>query len=67
MAGAASRLPGSLWAAAWDFDFAPSEFTRLRLQYRYDHSRFLAEERRPFHEISLALNLSIGAHGAHPF
>jgi hypothetical protein len=65
--GAALTMPNSLWGARCAIDFAPSEFSRLRLQYRYDHSGFLGSGRQPVHEIGLGLNLAIGAHGAHSF
>lgn len=65
--GAALSVPGSLWSASCAIDFAPSEFSRLRLQYRYDRSGFLDGERQTVHEIGLGLNLAIGAHGAHSF
>lgn len=52
-----------LWRAAWDW--LPSEFTRVRLHYTYDHSSFSADGRRPFHAVGLDINVAVGAHGAH--
>ncbi len=52
-------------------DFNPTEFSRIRLQYSYDRSRYSFEEDifavKDIHQIMLQINLSIGAHGAHPF
>ncbi len=48
-------------------EFSPSEFSRIRLQYAHDRSRELNANRIQVHEIVLQINLSIGAHGAHPF
>jgi hypothetical protein len=45
-------------------EFNPTEFSRLRLQYNYDHT---ARDGETNNEIFLQLILAIGAHGAHPF
>jgi hypothetical protein len=65
--GARLAVPDALWGVSCAIDFASSEFSRLRLQYRTDRSCFLAGERQIVHEIGLGLNLAIGAHGAHSF
>ncbi len=44
-------------------DFSPSEFSRLRLQYAWDQSRFTNTD----DELSLQYIMSLGAHGAHKF
>ena len=44
-------------------DFSPSEFSRLRLQYARDESRFAEKD----NQILLQYIMSIGAHGAHKF
>lgn len=44
-------------------DFSPSEFSRLRLQYARDESRFAEKDS----QIALQYIMSIGAHGAHKF
>ncbi len=65
--GTPLALPNSLWGGSLALAYMPSEFSRLRLQYRCDHSLYQGELRKPVGEISLGLNLAIGAHGAHPF
>ena len=45
------------------FDFNPSEFSRLRLQFANDKSRLGATDRQVF----LQYIMSLGAHGAHKF
>ncbi|MDP1952803.1 MAG: hypothetical protein Q8K27_03670, partial [Betaproteobacteria bacterium] len=45
------------------FDFNPSEFSRLRLQFANDQSRQGATDRQVF----LQYIMSLGAHGAHKF
>ena len=44
-------------------DFAPSEFSRLRLQFARDESRFHDKDS----QIVLQYIMSLGAHGAHKF
>jgi hypothetical protein len=67
VAGERTILPDDLWGLSAAIDYTPTEFSRLRLQYRYDHAQFGENERTPIHEVSIGVNLSIGAHGAHPF
>jgi hypothetical protein len=67
VAGERTILPDDLWGLSAALDFTPTEFSRLRLQYRYDHAQFSENERTPIHELSIGVNLAIGAHGAHPF
>jgi hypothetical protein len=43
--------------------FYPSEFSKIRLQYNYDHGALFGEE----HSIWLQLEFLLGAHGAHKF
>ncbi|HMC45760.1 MAG TPA: hypothetical protein VKJ77_10595, partial [Caballeronia sp.] len=45
------------------FDFSPSEFSRLRLQFASDKSRLGATD----NEVFLQYIVSLGAHGAHKF
>jgi outer membrane receptor protein involved in Fe transport len=45
------------------FDWNPSEFTRLRLQYAWDDARLDQRDR----QLMLQYLFSIGAHGAHKF
>ncbi|PYJ05052.1 MAG: hypothetical protein DME25_09180 [Verrucomicrobia bacterium] len=43
--------------------FYPSEFSKLRLQYNYDHGALFGDE----HSLWLQLEFLLGAHGAHKF
>jgi outer membrane receptor protein involved in Fe transport len=47
--------------------YRPFEFTKLRLQYSYDKSKFFAGEQKNVQEILLDLTFEAGAHGAHAF
>lgn len=48
-------------------EYHPSEFSRLRLEYNYDLTRFADGAQTPVHSVFLNLNLAMGAHGAHQF
>ena len=48
-------------------EFNPSHFSRFRLQYNNDRSRYSHGERKINHEVILQCNMAIGAHGAHSF
>lgn len=48
-------------------EFSPTEFSRFRLQYAYDRSRFLDGARKDLHEVMLEMNIAVGPHGAHAF
>ncbi len=69
--GTKTVFPDNLARVTGMAEFNATEFSRLRVQYRYDTS--LHEETAtgfkqvPVHEVSLQLNLAIGAHGAHSF
>jgi hypothetical protein len=41
----------------------PSEFSKIRLQYNYDHGQYFSDE----HSVWLQLEFLLGAHGAHKF
>lgn len=43
-----------------------SEFSRLRLQFNHDRSKY-SDVIQPVNEVFLQLNMSIGSHGAHAF
>jgi hypothetical protein len=45
--------------------YYPSEFSKLRLQYNYDHSQFLSDG--DAHSAYLQFEILFGAHGAHKF
>ena len=43
----------------------PSEFTRLRLQYDFDHAEFLSE--KDAHSVWMGIEVLYGAHPAHQY
>ncbi len=47
--------------------YKPFEFTKLRLQYTYDKSKYFGGEQKNIQEIMLDLTFEAGAHGAHAF
>jgi hypothetical protein len=65
------NLPENLPRLAGMMEFNPTEFSRFRLQYNYDRSKYRLinqqETKTIVHEVSLQVNLAIGAHGAHSF
>ncbi len=46
-----------------DLTFYPSEFSKLRLQYNYDHGQHFGVE----HSVWVQMEFNLGAHGAHKF
>lgn len=60
-----SGLKAEELRATFGITFQPSEFSLLRLQYNFDKPNW--GELDPVHEILLQLQVTIGAHGAHPF
>lgn len=46
-----------------DLTFYPSEFSKIRLQYNYDHGALFGVE----HSVWLQVEFLLGAHGAHKF
>jgi hypothetical protein len=48
-------------------EFNPTEFSRFRLQYVFDRSRYLEGEQKSIHEVLLQMNIAVGPHGAHSF
>ena len=70
-AGLRQDLPENLPRLSAMVEFNPTEFSRLRLQYNYDRSRYDPADAgftgTTVHELSLQVNLAIGAHGAHAF
>lgn len=65
--GADIGLPENLYRLGAMTDYSPTEFSRFRLQYNWDRSRFTGTKRENNHEVILQCNVSIGAHGAHSF
>jgi hypothetical protein len=60
-------LPDRLHRTTAMLEFSPTEFSRFRLQYAYDRSRYLDGEQKPIHEVLLQMNIAVGPHGAHSF
>jgi len=48
-------------------DYHPFPMSRLRLQYTYDRTKVIANERKNTSEIVMSLNIAAGAHGAHNY
>lgn len=48
-------------------EYKPFEFSRFRLQYNQDHSKYIDNQPRTLHEVILNYTLELGAHGAHAF
>ena len=48
-------------------EFSPTEFSRFRLQYAFDRSRFLDGVQKNVQELLLQMNIAVGPHGAHSF
>jgi hypothetical protein len=71
LGGADQNIPGDLARYAVMVEYNPTEFSRLRLQLDRDESRYLYTAGgwswQPYSQISLQMNLVIGAHGAHTF
>jgi hypothetical protein len=69
--GRRTDLPENLPRLSGMAEFSPTEFSRIRVQYNYDRSQYaLADHRltrKTVHELTLHVNLAIGAHGAHTF
>lgn len=65
--GIESVLPENMKRYSFMIDYSPTEFSRIRLQYNYNDYLFSDGEVNKFGELNLQLNISIGAHGAHPF
>ncbi len=71
------KLPDSSYSSASDplrdqrqrfsgvVSYYPSEFSKLRLQYNYDHAQFLSQT--DAHSVYLQFEILFGAHGAHKF
>jgi hypothetical protein len=65
--GAKQPLDNTLARYTAMLECSPTEFSRFRLQYAYDRSRFLAGARKDVHEVLLEMNIAVGPHGAHSF
>ena len=69
--GVTTQVPGHLNRYTAMAEYNPTEFSRLRLQYAHDRSRYehglTHYQHKPVNEIILQINLAIGAHGAHAY
>ncbi|MDY6934719.1 MAG: hypothetical protein SVZ03_10950 [Spirochaetota bacterium] len=60
-------LPDKLCKYSAMIEYNPTEFSRIRLQYNHDRTKYLDEKNKHINEVILQFNMSIGAHGAHSF
>ena len=71
LGGADQHMPSNLPRFSAMIEYNPTEFSRLRLQFDRDESRYVQASggwsRQPYTQIILQANLTIGAHGAHAF
>jgi hypothetical protein len=71
LGGAAQHMPSNLPRYSAMIEYSPTEFSRLRLQFDRDESRYVQASggwsQQPYTQIILQANLTIGAHGAHAF
>jgi hypothetical protein len=71
LGGVNQNLPGKLPRYSAMIEYNPTEFSRLRLEFNRDESRYVQTSggwsSQPFSQIVLQANLVIGAHGAHAF
>jgi hypothetical protein len=65
--GAKQPLDNMLSRYSTMLEYSPTEFSRFRLQYAFDRSRFLDGARKDVHEVLLQMNIAVGPHGAHSF
>jgi hypothetical protein len=71
LGGMNQQMPSNLPRYSAMIEYNPTEFSRLRLQFDRDESRYIQSSgglsRQPYTQIILQANLTIGAHGAHAF
>ena len=60
-------LPENLPRFTLMLEFAPSEFTRFRIQYNHDRSGYNGSDLSINNQVLLNANFNIGSHGAHNF
>ncbi|MBP7583228.1 MAG: hypothetical protein KBA61_04285 [Spirochaetes bacterium] len=69
--GMEADLPENMPRYSGMLEYNPTEFSRFRVQYNFDASRYGTEtgayEKKTNHEVIVQANLAIGAHGAHSF
>ena len=54
---------GERWRISPGLTFYPSEYSKLRIQYNYDHGEYIGVE----HSVWVQLEFLLGAHAAHKF
>lgn len=64
--GTRTEHPENLPRYSGMFEFNPTEFSRIRLQFNHDRSGYDGSKRTNINEIIVQFNMAIGAHGAHP-
>jgi hypothetical protein len=71
LGGVDQHMPSNLPRYSAMIEYNPTEFSRIRLQFDRDESRYVQASggwsRQPYTQIILQANLTIGAHGAHAF
>jgi hypothetical protein len=71
LGGADQHMPANLPRYSAMIEYSPTEFSRLRLQFDRDESRYMQASggwsQQPYTQVILQANLTIGAHGAHAF
>jgi hypothetical protein len=60
---ASDPFRGERFRVSPNITFFPSEFSKIRLQYNYDHGELFGDD----HSVWLQLEFLLGAHGAHKF
>ena len=65
--GVGQTLDNMLQRTTTMLEFSPTEFSRFRLQYAFDRSRYLNGVQKDVHEVLLQMNIAVGPHGAHSF
>jgi len=48
-------------------EYQPFEFSRLRLEYSLDKSKYYDGKQKDVQQLMLELNVAVGAHGAHSY
>jgi len=48
-------------------EYKPFEFSRFRLEYSMDKSKYYGGEQKDVQQLMLELNIAVGAHGAHSY
>jgi hypothetical protein len=71
LGGMNQHMPSNLPRYSAMIEYSPTEFSRLRLQFDRDESRFVQTSggwsQQPYTQVILQANFTIGAHGAHAF